>query len=113
MSNFGAVFLTGALLVATPIASMPAPAAEAPRHITGDTAWGCRDKNDVIDLLFQGLSTSFDTQLASALADGRCVSFKLGEDVTLLEGADHGLVRVQRGGAAEPVVYWTPLRNLN
>jgi hypothetical protein len=112
MSNFGAAFLTSALLVATPIASMPAPAADAPRNITREAAWGCRDKNDVINLLFLGLSTSFDTQLASALADGRCVSFKRGEDVMILDEADHGLVKVRRG-SAEPVVYWTPLRNFN
>jgi hypothetical protein len=113
MSKIGAAFLTGALLVSTPVASMAAPAADTLRHISRDAAWGCRDKNDVINLLFLGLSASYDTQLASALADGRCVSFKQGEDVTILDGADHGLVRVQRGGAEQPVVYWTALRNLD
>ena len=113
MSKLGALILSGVMLVATPLAATPASAAEeAPHRIARDAAWGCRDMNDVIDLLFLGLSTSFDNKLASALADGRCVYFKPGEDVTILEKVGHGLVKVQRGGA-EPVIYWTPLRNVN
>jgi hypothetical protein len=113
MSKLGAVFLTGLLLSATSVTATSALAAtQAPHRIARDAAWGCRDKNDVVDLLFLGLSTSFDTKLASALADGRCVYFAPGENVTILEDGGHGLVKVERGGAA-PVAYWTPLRNVN
>jgi hypothetical protein len=112
MSKLGAAFLTASILAATsPIASQVS-ATEVPHRIASEAAWGCRDKNDVIDLLFLGLSTSFDTKLASALADGRCVYFKSGENVTVIEDAEHGLVKIERSGAT-PVVYWTPLRNVN
>jgi hypothetical protein len=111
MSKLGAVFLGVSLLTATPMA-VSAAATEVPHHIAqGTTAWGCRDKGDLIDLLFLGLSTSFDTKLASALADGRCGYFKPGEAVTVIEDGGPGIVKVQRGGAA-PVTYWTPLRNV-
>ncbi|HXO01535.1 MAG TPA: hypothetical protein VN900_05720 [Stellaceae bacterium] len=112
MSKIGAAFLTGALLVATPLVSAALAAEEAPHRIAHEAAWGCRDKNDLIDLLFLGLSTSFDDRLAAALAEGRCVYFAPGESVTILKDGGHGLVKVQRGGAV-PVAYWTPLRNVN
>ena len=113
MSKLGAIFLTGVMLAATPLTAMPAAAAEAPHRISHDAAWGCRDKHEVFDLLFLGLSTSFDDQLAKALADGRCVYFKSGESVTIIEDtASHGLVKVQRGGA-QPVTYWTAVRNVD
>jgi hypothetical protein len=101
------------LVAATPLpVPPPAVAAEAVHHIAqSGGAWGCRDKHDVFDILFLGLSTSFDTKLATALADGRCVFFRSGESVTILEGTgSHGLVKVQRG--AEPATYWTPVRNV-
>jgi len=107
MSKLGAAFLTALLLSTAPLV-----AAEAPHRIAHEAAWGCRDKNDLIDLLFLGLSTSFDLKLATALADGRCVYFTPGENVTILEGGGHGLVKVERGGAA-PVAYWTALRNVD
>ena len=112
MSKLGAVFLTAAVLAATPLATSPLAAAEAPHRIARDAAWGCRDKGDLLDLLFLGLSTSFDTKLATALADGRCVYFAPGEDVTILEDGGHGLVKVRRGGAV-PVTYWTTQRNVD
>jgi hypothetical protein len=113
MSKLGAAFLAASLLAAASLAAIAAPAAEAPHQIARDAAWGCRDKHEVFDLLFLGLSTSFDDRLADALADGRCIYFKLGEDVTIIErSASHGLVKVQRGGA-EPVTYWLLQRNLN
>ena len=112
MSKLGAAFLTASLIAATPLTATAAPATQAPHQIARDAAWGCRDQNEVIDLLFLGLSTSFDTTLASALADGRCVYFKPGENVTILEDAGHGLVKIERGGPT-PVVYWTSLRNLD
>jgi hypothetical protein len=86
-------------------------AIDVPHHIAHDAAWGCRDKSDLINLLFLGLSTSFNTQLNSAVADGRCAYFAPGESVSIIESGERGLVRVHRGGAA-PVSYWTPLRNL-
>jgi hypothetical protein len=112
MAKLGAVLLTATILVATSLATACFAAAEAPQRIAHDAAWGCRDKHDVFDLLFLGLSTSFDDKLASALADGRCVYFMPGESVTIIEQGSHGLVKVQRGGA-EPVTYWTPLRNVD
>jgi hypothetical protein len=113
MSKLGAAFLGLSLVAATPLpVPPPAVAAEAVHHIAqSGGAWGCRDKHDVFDILFLGLSTSFDTKLATALADGRCVFFRSGESVTILEGTgSHGLVKVQRG--AEPATYWTPVRNV-
>jgi hypothetical protein len=111
MSTFRAVFLTAAMLAVTPLAA--APAAEAPHKITRDAAWGCRDKHEVFEILFLGLSTSFDDRLADALADGRCVYFKMGEDVTIIDqSASHGLIKVQRSGA-QPATYWILQRNLN
>ena len=110
MSKIGAAFLTTVMLASTPQFTSPA-AAEAPHQIAAPAAWGCRDKNDLIDLLFLGLSTSFDLKLSGALADGRCVYFTAGENVTILEDGGHGLVRVRRGAA--PVAYWTPVRNVN
>jgi hypothetical protein len=120
MSRVGAAFLTALTLAATaPIplaaaettAAIPVAATEAPHRIARDAAWGCRDKNDVIDLLFQAISASFDGKLAAALADGRCVTFKPGEDVVIVEPGANGLVRVQRPGAP-PVAYWTVSRNV-
>jgi hypothetical protein len=110
MSKIGAAFLT-ALLLATTAFPGPLAAAEAPHRTAREAAWGCRDKGDLLNLLFLGLSTSFDTKLAVALADGRCVYFNPGEDIVVLDPVEHGVVRVQRGGAA-PAVYWTPLRNV-
>lgn len=110
MSKLGAAFLSVSLLAATPIAAIAAPAADVPHHIAGGIAWGCRDKSDLIDLLFLGLSTSFASKLESALADGRCAYFTPGEAVTVVERGGQGLVKVQRGGS--PVSYWTPLRNV-
>ncbi|HVH82447.1 MAG TPA: hypothetical protein VM782_23835 [Stellaceae bacterium] len=111
MPKLRVALLAAAMLAAvSPIPAIAAP--EAAHKIARDAAWGCRDKHDVFDLLFQGLSTSFDTKLATALADGRCVFFKAGEAVIILDGSgSHGLVKVQRG--AEPVTYWTPVRNLD
>lgn len=113
MSKLAAALLGLSLVAATPMPTPPpAAAAETAHHIaqTGG-AWGCRNKHDVFDILFLGLSTSFDTKLATALAEGRCVFFQSGETVTILEGTgSHGLVKVQRG--VEPVTYWTPVRNV-
>jgi hypothetical protein len=111
MSKFAAVLLSAGLLAATPAVVPPVAAAEAPHRIARDAAWGCRDKNELIDLLFLGISASFDSKLATALADGRCAFFRTGETVTIVENGGHGLVKVQRGGAS-PVAYWTALRNV-
>jgi hypothetical protein len=117
MSRVGAAFLTALTLAATPVAAetttaTPVAATEAPHRIARDAAWGCRDKNDVFNLLFLGISASFDGKLAAALADGRCVTFKPGENVVILEPGANGLVRVQRLGAS-PVAYWTASHNVN
>jgi hypothetical protein len=106
MSKIGAAFLTVLMLAVTPLA-----AAEAPHRIVRDGAWGCRDRADVFDLLFLGISASFDTKLAGALADGRCVLFNPGEDVVVVEPGQHGVMQVQRGGVA-PAIYWTSARNV-
>lgn len=112
MSKLGALFLTTVMLAAVPVAGASA-AAEAPHKIARDTAWGCRDKHQLFNLLFLGLSTSFDDRLAAALADGSCVYFKPGEDVTIIDQTNsHGLVKIRRG-AAEPVTYWTQVRNID
>jgi|HubBroStandDraft_6_1064221.scaffolds.fasta_scaffold2471615_2 hypothetical protein len=112
MSRIGAAFLTALMLAASPPVPLAAAAEAAPHKITRDTAWGCRDKGDVINLLFLGISAGFDTQLASALADGRCITFKPGEDVVIVEPGANGLVKVQRPGAS-PAAYWTVSRNVN
>ena len=121
MSRVGAAFLTALTLAAfAPIslaaaettAATPVAATEAPHRIARDAAWGCRDKNDVFDLLFQAISASFDGKLAAALADGRCITFKPGENVVIVEPGAGGLVRVQRLGAS-PVAYWTASHNVN
>jgi hypothetical protein len=109
MSTIGAVFLAAFTLTGAP---QPAVPTEAPLRITQNAAWGCHEKSDLIDLLFLGLSTSFDTKLAVLLADGRCVYFKAGENVQILETGPHGFVKVQREGAS-PVTYWTVRRNMN
>lgn len=110
MSKLGAAFLTATILAtATPLVP-PASAAEAPHRIAHEAAWGCRDKGDLLNLLFLGISSSFDTKLAAAVADGRCVYFKPNEDVLVVDPGDAGLVRIQRG--ATPAVYWTPSRNV-
>jgi len=108
MSQIGAVFLTALMLAATPAAA----AEEVPHRIARDAAWGCRDKGDVIDLLFLGMSVTFDGKLAHALADGRCVYFTAGEDVVVVDPGSNGLVKVRRLGAT-PAAYWTQARNLN
>jgi len=120
MSRVGAAFLTASILAATPVlaetTAMVTPTAtiEAPHRIARDAAWGCRDKNEVINLLFLGMSVSFDGKLAAALADGRCVVFKSGENVVIVEPGSHGLVKVQRlDASAAPVAYWMPARNVN
>jgi hypothetical protein len=114
MSKLGAVFLSGLILTAPALAAAPsAVAPDAPRHISGAAAWGCRDKGELIDLLFLGLSTSFDLKLASALAEGRCAYFTAGENVTVIENAGHGLVKVKVERPGAPLdSYWTPLRNV-
>src|SRR5215469_17657233 len=113
MPKVAAMFLTGAMLAVTPLVVPPAVAAEAPHRIARDAAWGCRDKHEVFNLLFLGLSTSFDSKLADALANGSCVFFKPGENVSIIEDTgSHGLVKVRRDGP-EPATYWTPLRNVN
>ena len=112
MSKLGAAFVTALMFTTAPLVATPVSAAEAPHRIARDASWGCRDKSELLDLLFLGISASFDTKLASALADGRCVYFMPGETVTILEDAGHGVVKVQRGGAG-PIAYWTPLRNIN
>jgi hypothetical protein len=111
MSKLGAAFLTASILATTPLFPSVS-AAEVPHRIARDAAWGCRDKNDLLNLLFLGISTSFDTKLAVALAEGRCIYFNPGEDVVVVDPGEKGLIRVQRGGAA-PAVYWTPARNVN
>jgi hypothetical protein len=108
MSRFGAAFLAASLLAAIPAAA----AEQVPHKVVGDAAWGCRDKSDVIELLFQGMSVTYDAKLASALADGRCVAFVPGESVVIVDPAANGLVRVARPGAS-PIAYWTVSRNLN
>jgi hypothetical protein len=111
MSKLGAVSLSALMLAA--IVVQPVLAAEAPHRIARDAAWGCRDKHEVFNLLFLGLSTSFDSKLAQALADGRCIFFNPGENVTIVDDSgSHGLVKVMRAGPA-PETYWTPLRNVN
>lgn len=117
MSRVGAAFLTALTLASTPVvaetvAQTPVAATEAPHRIAREAAWGCRDKGDVLDLLFQGISVTFDNKLAAALADGRCVVFKPGEDIEIIEPAANGLVRVHRPGPSA-VAYWTPARNVN
>ncbi len=92
-------------------AAVPAMAAEAPHGIARDGAWGCRDRGEMLDLLFLGISASFDTKLASALAEGRCVLFNPGEEVVIVETGQRGILQVQRGGAV-PAVYWTAARNV-
>jgi len=111
MTKFAVAAATAALLTATTPA-LPVAAAEPDTHtITREAAWGCRDRGDVINLLFLGLSTTFDATLASALADGRCVSFTTGESVAIVDRGSNGLVRIARPG--EPTAsYWTPARNL-
>jgi hypothetical protein len=111
MSKLGAVFLGVSLVTAAPLATASAAATEAPHHIMQGTAWGCRDKGDLMDLLFLGISTSFDNKLATELADGRCGYFKPGEAVTIIENGGQGIVKVLRAGPA-PATYWTPLRNV-
>jgi hypothetical protein len=111
MSKLGTALLGLSLLAATPVPTPAAAAAETPHHIIQSAAWGCHKKHEVFDLMFMGLSTSFDTKLASALNSGRCVSFQQGETVRILQGTgSHGLVKVQRG--ADPATYWTPVRNI-
>src|SRR5476649_1658448 len=92
-------------------AAVPAMAAAASHGIARDGAWGCRDRGEMLDLLFLGISASFDTKLASALAEGRCVLFNPGEDMVIVETGQRGILQVQRGGAA-PAVYWTSARNV-
>jgi hypothetical protein len=112
MSKLGAAFLTGAMLVSVPLYAAQLAAVDVPHHIAREAAWGCQDKSDLINLLFLGMSTSFDSKLAEAIAEGRCAYFEPGENVTIIENGEQGLVKVQRGGAT-PVTYWTPLRNVN
>lgn len=116
MSKLGAAFLAAAMIAASPTLST-ASAAEAPYRISHSPAWGCRDKGDLYNLLFLGISASFDTQLAAALADGRCVAFAPGESVTVVERGAHGIVKVQRGVATTvstaAVGYWTLARNVD
>jgi hypothetical protein len=109
MSKIGAAFLIALWLAA---GSAAAAEVTVPHHVTHGAAWGCSDKNELIDLLFLGLSASFDDKLAGDLASGKCVYFSSGETVTILKDNGHGIVKVQRGGA-EPAVYWTMLRNLD
>ena len=114
MSKLGAAFLGLSLVAATPLPTPPsAAAAETAHHIAQSAAaWGCRNKHDVFDLLFLGLSASFDSKLADEVTDGRCVFFQSGESVTILDGTrSHGLVKIQR--ATEPASYWTSVRNLD
>ena len=113
MSKLAAAFLTASMLAATPLATVAAQPTDAAHKISRDAAWGCRDKHDVFNILFLGLSTSFDDKLADALADGRCVYFNMGEDVVIIDqSASHGVVKVQRGGT-QPATYWILQRNLN
>jgi hypothetical protein len=113
MSKIGAVILTSLLLAVSPLLVKPVPAAEVPHRIARDAAWGCRDKHQLYNLLFMAMSTRFDDQLAQALAEGTCIFFKPGENVTIVEDSgSHGVVKVRRDGA-EPATYWTPLRNIN
>ena len=96
MSRVGAALLTASVLAATPVLAQttamvtPTATIEAPHRIARDAAWGCRDKSEVINLLFLGMSVSFDGKLAAALADGRCAVFKSGENVVIVEpGGTH------------------------
>jgi|HubBroStandDraft_6_1064221.scaffolds.fasta_scaffold2006680_1 hypothetical protein len=108
MSRFGAAFLAASVLAAIPAAA----AEQVPHKVVGEAAWGCRDKSDVIELLFQGMSVSYDGKLTSAIAAGRCVAFVPGEDVVIVDPGANGIVKVARPGAS-PVAYWTAVRNLN
>ena len=116
MSKLGAAFLAASMLAATPAIS-PASAAEGPHRISHSPAWGCGDKGDLYNLLFLGISASFDTQLSAALADGRCISFAPGESVTVIGEAGPSIVKVQRGMATTvstaPQGYWTLKRNID
>src|SRR6185437_9733197 len=107
--------LTAAAIAAATLA-MPA-AAEAPHRISHSPAWGCRDKGDLYNLLFLAISASFDTQMAAALADGRCVAFAPGERVSVVDQGSRGIVKVERGGVAQVSTasngYWTLARNLD
>jgi len=107
MSKIGAAFLTAVMLAATPLA-----AAEAPHRITNSGGWGCRDKNELIDLLFLGISVTFQAKLATAISEGRCVNFAPGESVVIVERGDNGIIKVERGGVT-PAVYWTTTRYVN
>jgi hypothetical protein len=112
MFKLGAAFLAAAALAATSPIPPAAAAEQVPHKIVREAAWGCRDKGDVIDLLFQGISVTFDSRLATAIADGKCVAFAPGEDVVIVDPGANGLIKVVRPGAS-PVAYWTASRNLN
>ena len=112
MSKIGAAFLTALAFAATSPIPLAAAAEQVPHKIVRDAAWGCRDKGDVIDLLFQGISVTFDSRLATAIADGKCVAFAPGENVVIVEPGANGLVKIARPGVW-PATYWTASRNLN
>ena len=103
--KIGTAFFTILVLAAVPAAALET------HSIAREAAWGCRDKTELFNLLWLGLSASFDNKLATAIAEGRCVLFKAGESIEIVEPAGHGIVQVQRGGAA-PVAYWTSARNV-
>jgi len=63
MSKIGAAFLIALWLAA---GSAAAAEVTVPHHVTHGAAWGCSDKNELIDLLFLGLSASFDDKLAGS-----------------------------------------------
>ncbi|MBV8778297.1 MAG: hypothetical protein JO032_04715 [Alphaproteobacteria bacterium] len=117
MSKLRAAFLTAAALAAATPATPSPSAADTLHRITHDPAWGCRDKGDLYNLLFLGISASFDTQLAAALADGRCIAFAPGERVSVIGDGTRGVVKVQRGLATtvstSSAGYWTLARNID
>ena len=116
MSKLGAALMTVAAL-ASAVPAIPASAAEAPHRISHSPAWGCRDKGELYNLLFLAISNSYETQLAAALADGRCVTFAPGESVAVIDEGSRGIVKVERGGIAQvstrPSGYWTLARNVD
>jgi hypothetical protein len=102
--------LVGALCAAALLAACSANA-QGERQIARDGAWGCRDRQDTVDLLFLGISAAFDTKLAHEIALGLCGYFKAGENVVVVDKDPLGLVKVRRT-ASPGVPLWTPSQNL-
>jgi len=101
-----------AALIATGLLAAAPGLAQTARQIVRSGAFGCQDKAELVNLLFLGVSAAFDNQLATAIADGTCIIFTVGESVVALDQDAHGILQVRRAGAV-PVAYWTPARNVN